>query len=209
MIVGRSRKRGLPVFVFQNRTYAFWQIARFLKILRRARAIKRKEISENLCSANLFGYDLLLDKLHADIALDESFNFAKWYTPINLEGSIVLDVGAGNLETAVMFLQKGARKVIAIDSDPGACEISRKNVARLGINVEVICSEFNLDHLKIPHSFLKMDIEGGERELLKVEQLPRPLVVEVHGKELIDQFGCHNPSRIFEVTNNVKIMWFL
>ena len=47
-------------------------------------------------------------------AVDE---WNKYYLPIYVKGLTVLDVGAGEGETAKFFLEQGARKVICIEPD--------------------------------------------------------------------------------------------
>ncbi|WP_268541389.1 precorrin-6Y C5,15-methyltransferase (decarboxylating) subunit CbiT [Candidatus Nitrosotenuis cloacae] len=59
------------------------------------------------------------------------------------EGNIVYDIGCGSGSITVeAALQVGAGKVYAVDIDPKAVELTKKNLAKFGVsNVEVILSD--------------------------------------------------------------------
>lgn len=123
----------------------------------------------------------------AGMIKSEASDWEKHYLPIDLQGKVVMDVGAGEGETAMFFLQHGASKVVCVES----CSDS---YARLALNVHThsnyltsINGKFQLSHLNITHDFLKMDIEGYEEVLLGVK-LNTPAAVEVHGLQLCDKF---------------------
>jgi len=114
--------------------------------------------------------------------------FERWktqYLPVDLKGKTVLDVGAGEGETAYFFLLHGAKKVVCIEPD-------EKSYARLiwnakGKPIQCLQKEFQLADLEISHDFMKMDIEGWEYLLLETE-LKSPAVVELHGLPLRQKF---------------------
>lgn len=137
----------------------------------------------------------------------ELSDWYKWYLPISLSGKTVLDVGSGCGETALFFLKSGASFVTCIEMDTKSCNFAERNLKDR--DATVINEPFVLEHLKTPHDFTKMDIEGGERELLKLDRLPRPMVVEVHGSDLIHSFSQRLPNRVIPVVKDVVIMWFL
>lgn len=117
----------------------------------------------------------------------ETVDWEKHYLPIDLHGKVVLDVGAGEGETAMFFLKHGASKVVCVE----ACADAYANLALNERNhpdrLKAIGSKFQISHLDIPHDFLKMDIEGYEEVLLGI-QLKTPAAVEVHGLQLSDKF---------------------
>jgi SAM-dependent methyltransferase len=113
----------------------------------------------------------------------------KYYLPnFPLDGKVVLDVGAGCGETAHFYFLKGAAKIIAVESDPSAVALLKKNAKQNKWNLEIIEEKFGLRHLDIPHDFMKMDIEGDEAMLLDTSRsVIKPCVIEVHSKLLIQR----------------------
>lgn len=61
------------------------------------------------------------------------------YLPISVKGKIVLDVGAGEGETAKFFLDHGAEKVICIEPDPKAFKLLELNAR----NRNMVCLNKN------------------------------------------------------------------
>lgn len=124
-----------------------------------------------------------------DMIAREVADWKKRYLPLALKGKTVLDVGAGEGETAWFFLREGADRVVCVEADSFAVANLRYNARRhAGVGVEVAGEAFRLEHLEVPHDFLKVDIEGYEEVLLQVK-LDKPAVVEVHGLQLADKFA--------------------
>jgi hypothetical protein len=120
----------------------------------------------------------------------------KYYLPeFGLDGKTVLDVGAGCGETAYFYFLHGAKRVIAIEMDPVQLELLKKNAQLNGWNnntrqFKIIPRAFELQDLKREKfDFAKIDIEGGEADLLKLDRIDFSLVLEAHGRELRDQLG--------------------
>ena len=124
----------------------------------------------------------------------------KYYLPeFSLEGKTVLDIGAGCGETAYFYFHHGAKRVIAIEIDPVQVELLKKNAERNGWNndtreFKIIPRAFGLEDLRREKfDFAKIDIEGGEANLLKLDTIDFPVVLEVHGIELrnrlVQKFG--------------------
>ena len=128
----------------------------------------------------LYQQEMFLLPSHAAMVREELPLWEKLYLPRSLLGKTVLDVGAGCGETAFFYIYHGAKRVVCIESDTLACKLIRVNRQRLNLNVEIICSKFNLDHLYIPHDFMKMDIEGGESLLLGWHGKLQECVIETH-----------------------------
>lgn len=98
-----------------------------------------------MCNLQDFAH-LQLDAHHAQILKDELEMWHKNYLPC---GKVVLDIGAGNGETAQFYLNHGAETVIAVEPDAKLLDENFVNDER------VIINPFAVDHIKI-------DIEGAE-----------------------------------------------
>lgn len=121
----------------------------------------------------------------AEMYAAEYDEWVKYYLPISLKGKTVLDVGAGEGETAKFFLEHGAKKVICIEPDTQCFKVLQANAKKWPI--ECHNKKFDTTDLKHKFDFMKMDIEGYEEELLDVE-VNKPCVLEVHGLQLKDKF---------------------
>jgi tRNA G37 N-methylase Trm5 len=118
----------------------------------------------------------------------------KYYLPeFSLEGKTVLDVGAGCGETAYFYFLHGARRVIAVEIDPVQVELLKRNAdlngwSQKGYQLDIIPRAFEVEDLRREKfDFAKIDIEGGEVDLLKLDEISFHLVMEAHGIELRDQ----------------------
>lgn len=118
--------------------------------------------------------------------LRESQDWHKHYLPISMHNLVVMDAGAGEGETARLFLENGASKVICIEPSTESFVYLEKNSASHPIMP--LNKLFELTDLTTySFDFLKVDIEGYEEDLLGKE-LSYPAVVEVHGLQLRDKF---------------------
>jgi SAM-dependent methyltransferase len=116
----------------------------------------------------------------------ETLDWKKNYLPISVRNMTILDVGAGEGETARFFLEKGAAKVICIEPSHESFKYLKRNA--VSHPIVPINKFFEMSDLVThPFDFLKMDIEGYEESLLETE-LSKPAVVEVHGLQLKDKF---------------------
>ena len=104
-----------------------------------------------------------------------------------MKGKTVLDVGAGCGESAYFYFQHGAKRVIGIESNRSNVkylELNKRLYNRYGFEFKFYLEKFDLLHLGLNFDFCKMDIEGGEVELLKLKKIDFPLSVEVHSQDL-------------------------
>ncbi len=76
--------------------------------------------------------------------------------------------------------------MVALEADFAVSSLLAKNVRRNQMNVRVVNDFFSLNHLSIPHDFLKMDIDGAEDVLLGYHGKLRPCVIEVHEDKIVD-----------------------
>ena len=121
------------------------------------------------------------------LILSEWKEWEKYYLPVDVKGKVVLDVGAGEGETAYFFLRHGAERVVCVEPDKVAYDYLLVN-ARVHPEMTVLTHPFENRQLEVfTHALLKMDIEGYEESLLEVTP-PSPAVIEVHGLQLRDKF---------------------
>ena len=122
---------------------------------------------------------------------------AAYRPPFSLRGATVLDVGAGCGESAAFFFECGAERVIAIEADSRASFLLKQNANWNNWKIEIHQTRFSSSQLEIPHRFMKMDIEGGEIELLRngVTSLG-PCRIELH-PTLIGESNCSAIIRKF------------
>lgn len=152
------------------------------------------------------GQKLKLLELYAIWFIREWEVWEKSYLPeFSLKGCTVLDVGAGCGETSFFYFLHGIDKVVAIEPYVKAVECLRENVAVNKWNVEVIPENFKLEHLKIPHDFMKMDIDGSETELYN-SQINEPCVVEVHNNVTKTEFEKRGFTVLYSMEEFVHIM---
>jgi len=127
----------------------------------------------------------LFSPTRINMILTETKEWEAYYLPISVNGLRVLDVGAGEGETARFFLQHGASEIVCIEQDKPSWEILKRNAEHHPLTC--LNKRFDLKDLEIPHDFMKIDIEGYE-ELLLQARLKEPSVIEVHGLQLRDKF---------------------
>lgn len=129
--------------------------------------------------------------------------------PFSLKGKVVLDVGACCGETAWYFLRLGASKVICVECDPVRVPIIKRNKSVAKLNIEVVAEPFKLEHLLLPHDFVKVDVEGHETVLLDyLEQNGKlkPCILEVHTLELQRRFKAKGFGLVAVLSENLCIM---
>jgi hypothetical protein len=116
-------------------------------------------------------------------------SWKNWYLPPwSLKGKTVLDVGAGCGETALFYYAHGAGKVIAIEPDSTLGPLLSRNMAHNKWDMQVVERPFDVSMLEWPFDFMKMDGEGCEAQLLKVNSIP-PCAIEVHDKIAVDSLS--------------------
>ena len=129
--------------------------------------------------------------------------------PVNVEGKTVIDVGADYGSTAYYFLQKGAVRVVCVEGNPALYRQLQANMRFLPNCVAVY------KHLQSPSDFtevlqytaetVKVDVEGAEKHLLKVE--PRLLqqhyewIIELHRNINQKEFIAFFKSAGFDVVH--------
>ena len=110
------------------------------------------------------------------------------YPSLDVQDKVVLDVGAADGDTARWWFKHGARHVICIEKNPSQARKIKME------NTTVLNEYFKLDHLKLYHDCMKMDIEGYEALLLPYLDAGgklKPTAMEVHNWYLVEQFTRH------------------
>lgn len=184
--IALSRRKKVPVLYMFEKTFLPHQLLHLLAQMRWLKVIHKDDKGAII---ELYGQQIkLLGGFFIMLATEWKI-WERYYLPnFSLDGKTVLDIGAGCGETAFFYLLNGARKIVAIEPDRKATECLKENAKRNNWNIEIIQEVFKLEHLNIPHDFMKMDIEGHEKELLKVQHV-KPCIVEVHSNEMRRKFG--------------------
>lgn len=123
-----------------------------------------------------------LKNYHARALIGELRAWEWVYVPKDgVKGKTVLSIGAGCGEDDWWFRAHGAKKVVAIDSDPEASRLHRLNADRNGWDSEVICKAVEPSDFDISHDFLKVDAEqAGDAALLAYDSDLGPCRMELH-----------------------------
>ncbi len=141
-----------------------------------------------ILSASLAADGYVFSPFRFNMILGEEAEWTRFYLPVDVRGKVVLDVGAGQGETARLFLKHGARRVVCVEPELESYRYLAANAARHGGVLVAVCGRFNVGMVwQYRPDFVKVDIEGYEECLLGVV-LPCPAVVEVHGLQLRDRF---------------------
>ena len=204
--IGLSRKKKLPCLHYFNSTFMLWYPS-FLELFVRSFGWSYKD-------SILEGYGVRLFcpfKEHARMIVDEWKMWEEYYVPsFSLEGKIVLDAGAGVGETAIFYAKHSASEIYAVEIDREKAKLIEKNAKLNNVDVEVFAEPFSLKHLTLPFDFAKIDVEGAEAELLRLERINFPCIIEVHNKVLEQKFLARGFKKIYTFKNmpNISIMKF-
>jgi predicted nicotinamide N-methyase len=128
-----------------------------------------------------------------------SVEWSEWMNdylpPGGLQGKTVLDVGAGEGESAHFFFRHGASKVIAIEPDDEKFAKLLLNSEKMGWKLEPIHDVLRESHLtEIQRDFTKIDADGGETAMLALSRLDFPLTMEIHGSQMRDSLHARFPN---------------
>ncbi len=122
--------------------------------------------------------------------------FEEWYSvwshyylpPSGIEGKVILDIGAGEGETALFFLAHGASKVICIEPDEANFSQLLDNARRNNWPIEPINISFDVGIFKRQEfDFVKMDCEHCEDGLLNLSTIGFPITLEVHSRATMER----------------------
>jgi len=182
--LGLSRKKHLPILWLFDHTYLPHEALKLMWSLRNFRIIE--ETSEDIL-LKCGKFFLRAPRYYAN-TLREWPIWEKHYLPnFPLHGKAVLDVGAGAGETALLYFLHGAESVVCVEPNNSAVPYLSENILINEWKALIIQEPFCLKHLKIPHDFMKMDIEGAEDMLLNANY-DKPCVIEVHNRDILKQF---------------------
>ncbi len=132
-------------------------------------------------------YGLDLDAAAKSMLHSEDLSL--YLPPFSLKGKTVLDLGACCGETAHLFAENGASKVICVEPAPDRVKRIRNNSKKIKAELLVLEERFEPErHLSLDYDFIKCDIEGYEILMLPYAKALKPCVVEVHNWYLKEQF---------------------
>lgn len=129
--------------------------------------------------------------------LDPRENYESLYGYVDYKGKTVLDVGADYGSSAFFFLEKGAKKVYAVERNEWLAKKLRRNAEKTDKLTAIKLDVSHPNHfdmlLKLKPDIAKVDIELGERHLLGIDNeilssIPEYLI-ETHTKQLFDAFS--------------------
>lgn len=196
--LGFSRKRHVPALYIGGRGLFPWEYPTIAWRMREWKLERKGPDSYVVINGE---EKLLLTRNQAGAIVCEWKDWIRFYLPhFSLKEKTVLDVGAGCGETAYFYFQHGAEKIIAIEMDELQVSLLKKNAEVNKWNIKLIPRAFEIEDLRREKFDLaKIDIEGGERELLKLDKIDFPLVLEAHGTYMRDvltkRFGLSVMSR--------------
>ncbi len=97
---------------------------------------------------------------------------SKSHVLLNVKNRHVIDLGAFNGDTAIYYMLHGAREVDAYEAKKELVEVANRMVKKYKLDKKirihhmfVTSKQFNEFAKKVTNAALKVDIEGGEREL--------------------------------------------
>jgi hypothetical protein len=211
--IGISPKRHVPALYIGKRGLFPHEYA---KIAWRMRDWKLESKGADLQIVRYRNDSLLLTKARVGDIICEWNQWENYYLPaFSLDGKTVLDVGAGCGETAYFYFLHGAKRVIAIEMDPINLGLLKRNSQLECLNkdareLRIIPRPFEIEDLtKEKFDFAKIDIEGGETDLLNLEEIAFPLVLEAHGIELRDQLVKKFRLTMFVRSHPLEDVWLV
>lgn len=166
--VGLSKKKHLPCLKVYGQAIWPWEY------------VKYKQLEKQKLALTPTGISMTKEMLECGYL----------YLPhFSLQGKTVLDIGACCGETANIFLNAGANKVICIEPNMDRVKCLDFNRKNLGWNVEIIPEKASPKHIiGTDPDLIKCDIEGYEMDL--IDLLPNyPCVLEVHNHWIHERFA--------------------
>ncbi len=130
------------------------------------------------------------------VLIFEEYNLWKQFylptKPLNKD-AVILDAGAGEGETILFYSSYGYHNFIAVENNPSKWRKIETNTKHL--NVELRRRAFRVEDLS-NIDYAKIDVEGGEKELLLLEKLPCEFTVEIHNTDLLEKLVHKFPLQV-------------
>jgi SAM-dependent methyltransferase len=199
-----SRKR-IPLLVDWGDEYYPWEWLKLTFDVMNFRKVLREERKLHL----QFSYNVQ-KCIHHEWAA-----WKKCYTP-SIHGltpySLILDAGSGEGETVLFYYLLGYRNFRCVELNETCCKRLKKNTAHLtGGRFDIRCRAFQPEDV-LGVDFAKVDVEGGEIELLKIpiQEMPNEICLETHGSMIEQELQEHLNGLQHEMTwtdNPRAAMW--
>lgn len=177
----------MPVLSIQSKSYYPHRYLRKAVQFRRWRVLRR---SADEVTLQYMGQTVRLSNYYFGLVLAEWHDrWSKAYLPPEgVNGKTILDVGAGEGETALFYVTSGARDLICVEPNSTRSSMLRENARANHWEVRIVEEPFSVEMLRdFSFDFAKLDCEGGEGALLSLDRLPTQCVIEAHGHELANR----------------------
>jgi hypothetical protein len=173
-----SSKKRIPLLVHFGREYYPWQLFKLLEVWSGCREISKQ--------AESLGLEFSNERWR--MIADEWDLWKRCYTPSITslsKDSLILDAGAGEGETVLFYYLLGFRNFHCVELDSTAFRTLKANVANFsGARFDLQNRKFQAEDVQ-GVEFAKIDVEGGEVELLHADLSSiREIVLETHGIEI-------------------------
>jgi hypothetical protein len=118
-----------------------------------------------------------------------------------VKDKIVLDVGSRNFDSAEVFLNYGAKKILCVERDFYEVPNFLKD------KVVYYRESFNPEkHLFLDYDVCKIDIEGYEILCIPFFKAMKKTICEVHNVYMIETFLKHSWKIYFKHSNSLALM---
>ncbi len=167
----------------------------------------KPEVDQKLLSFDYNGTRVKLEKVDDDQLLStmimaiESFGLGE-YDNLEVKGKTVVDVGAYDGGSAIMFALRGARRVFAFEPFPYSYELAKKNVRLNGLDDRITlvnkgCLEdgwitIDRNYRNQMYNELMRSDKGKKIEVLSLKNLVKRYKIERDARLKLDCEGCEN-----------------
>lgn len=176
-------------------------------VIRRLQYNKIKLAEDGFFHIKYKNKDILLEKSAQPFEIYEQFFSRNPYIRLKVQNKIVVDIGGGVADTAILFMIDHAKRVYAFEPDPKRYCAARKNIKLNKIKDVYIINKGvkNLEDInnysKAKRMVLKSDCEGAEHAIFKNSTKKAferydEIIMEFHNgyldiKEILEEAGFY------------------
>lgn len=109
-----------------------------------------------------------------------------------LDGMTFADLYAGSGAMGLEAVSRGARRVVLVEHDPGACEVIRRNIESLGCEdrVALVCRSVDLALGQMERRGEVFDVLFADPPYSDPTETLEALIARLGGSSLVDPEGC-------------------